>query len=106
MPLCRRPVKKALYGAQGRHRTSLPPGNSGVWQEPPGKLALREPLANLAIRPIAAVCTRLLIALPELGEAVVSEFSLLLDRILVQTRVVAAQNGGLDRTIGRAQRLE
>ena len=53
-------------------------------------LALRQPLAYVAVRPIAAVWPLLLVAGAELGEAVGGQFGLLLHRILVQAGIVAA----------------
>ena len=53
-------------------------------------LALRQPLAYITVRPVAAVWTLLFVAGAELGEAVCGQLSLLLHRILVQAGIVAA----------------
>jgi hypothetical protein len=53
-------------------------------------LALRQPLAYVAVRPVAAVWTLLLVARAELGETVCGQFGFLLHRILVPAGIVAA----------------
>src|SRR6186713_2345593 len=90
------------FSQSARKQTAPPRGGAVVFF---ALLAL-DRLRDVAVGHVGAARAVLLVGFLDARDAIGDDLGLLLRRDAVEPRVVAAENRGLDRAVGRAQRLE